>query len=355
MNNLEKKVKRRIPNTKRVIKTISRASRNLITLLIVGLAVHVLIPQLSSLQKNITVLQSLKLWAVLIAVFSQFISYVGSGLTLTELVRITRHKLSVVQGLAITLASFSIGLVAGGMFGSAAVTYRWVKTSGGGSDGASLTATLPPILIDFCLLAISFLGVFHLVLVHSLTVLQAAAFIIISIMLLLTFLILRYAFKNRDKSITIIYQKIKAIANFFKKKVSYSNFKKELDRLFSAWDLMATGDWKGPLLGTVINILFDALTIYFIFIGVGHPISFGLLVTGYGLPLLFGKIAFIFPGGIGIIESTMIALYSSLGIPLSTATIVILVYRLLSFWFPLIIGFSITPLMNGLSRKREAE
>jgi len=45
------------------------------------------------------------------------------------------------------------------------------------------------------------------------------------------------------------------------------------------------------------------------------------------------------PGGVGVIESTMTALYTSLGVPYSVAVVVVLTYRVLSFWFPLVLGF----------------
>ncbi len=51
--------------------------------------------------------------------------------------------------------------------------------------------------------------------------------------------------------------------------------------------------------------------------------------------------AFLLPGGVGVVESTMAALYKGLGVPGSIAVVVILSYRLFSFWIPTLIGFSI--------------
>ena len=51
--------------------------------------------------------------------------------------------------------------------------------------------------------------------------------------------------------------------------------------------------------------------------------------------------AFLLPGGVGVVESTMAALYKGLGVPGSIAVVVILGYRLFSFWIPTLIGFSI--------------
>jgi hypothetical protein len=81
------------------------------------------------------------------------------------------------------------------------------------------------------------------------------------------------------------------------------------------------------------------LALFFLFMAAGQPISARILVTGYGLPQLLGKAAFIFPGGVGIVEDTMISLYQQLGVSNPVAVVVILSYRLLSFLLPAIIGF----------------
>ncbi len=39
----------------------------------------------------------------------------------------------------------------------------------------------------------------------------------------------------------------------------------------------------------------------------------------------------------------MVALYSALGVPISIAVVVVLVYRLFSFWLPTIAGIALVP------------
>ena len=113
--------------------------------------------------------------------------------------------------------------------------------------------------------------------------------------------------------------------------------KPALDRWFGVFDALGSGGWRGPVLGAILNTLFDILTLYFLFVAAGHPVSPGVLLTGYGLPLLLGKLTFL-PGGVGVVEATMTAMYNGLGIPNAVTIIVVLAYRLLSFWLPLVIG-----------------
>ncbi|MEZ4582369.1 MAG: hypothetical protein R3A10_12170 [Caldilineaceae bacterium] len=52
--------------------------------------------------------------------------------------------------------------------------------------------------------------------------------------------------------------------------------------------------------------------------------------------MLFGKIGFV-PGGIGVVEATM-AVISAASMYLTPLVVVILIYRLLSFWIPTVFG-----------------
>lgn len=112
----------------------------------------------------------------------------------------------------------------------------------------------------------------------------------------------------------------------------------DIARIFAAWDAMREGGWRRALLGSAYNVGFDMLTLFLIFVAADHTVSAGVLLAGYALPVLLGRIS-ILPGGLGIIEATMIALYSGLGVPATVAILVVLSYRLLSFWIPTMIGF----------------
>jgi glycosyltransferase 2 family protein len=72
-------------------------------------------------------------------------------------------------------------------------------------------------------------------------------------------------------------------------------------------------------------------------------------VAGYGLPLLLGKMAFVVPGGVGVVEGSTAVLYTGLGVPQATAVVVVLGYRMVSFWIPSLAGF---PIAAYLQRSR---
>jgi glycosyltransferase 2 family protein len=102
-------------------------------------------------------------------------------------------------------------------------------------------------------------------------------------------------------------------------------------------------------------VAFDMLTLYFMFVGAGEKVSLGVLLAGYGLPLLLGKVAFILPGGVGVVESSMVMLYNGLGVPPATTGVVVLGYRLVSFWIPSLVGFPIAAYLSRNSNSTEGE
>jgi uncharacterized protein (TIRG00374 family) len=120
-----------------------------------------------------------------------------------------------------------------------------------------------------------------------------------------------------------------------------------MDQFFVAVNSLRKGRWLRPLVGAVINIGFDMLALFFIFIAADNQVGVGVLFAGYGLPLVLGKVAFMFPGGVGVIERSMTALFTKLLVPSDVSAVVVLGYRLLSFWIPAILGFVAAAFLSG--------
>lgn len=333
-----------------ISKTVISIGEKIILIGILALAVFYLLPQLSSIENSLKILATLKPWAILLALIAQFLSYLGSGITISECVKLTKNNISAFRGMLIALASASIGLVAGGMFGSTASTFRWVKASGGGNEGSSLAASLPPIFVDIVLVAVSVFGLIFLLLVHDLTSTQLLSFGLITLLLIAIAVAFILAVKHQEKGIEKTLEILEKVYSWLKKDFQKDQMKANLVQLFATGDYLMKGGWKGPVGGATINIVLDMLTLYFVFLASGKPISAFVLIAGYGLPWLIGRMAFIFPGGVGIVESTMVALYVTLGIDNSLATVVVLVYRVISFWLPSIAGFIVLPILNRMTK-----
>lgn len=124
----------------------------------------------------------------------------------------------------------------------------------------------------------------------------------------------------------------------------------DVNKLQNAWILLRTGGWKQPLVGAAINTVFDAASLYVLFIAAGDRISVAALLTGYSIALLLGKAAFL-PGGVGVVEATMLTIFTSLGAEHPAAVVAVLAYRLLSFWIPALLGLPLAVFLQRTTPK----
>ena len=74
------------------------------------------------------------------------------------------------------------------------------------------------------------------------------------------------------------------------------------------------------------------------FPGRGVAVTVPMLVAGYAISTLFLVVS-VTPQGLGVVEGVLAAMFVSFGVPLGHAAIVVLAYRGLSFWLPLLVGF----------------
>ena len=123
-------------------------------LIILGLAVYLLVPQITTLENSWQVLTSMALWAVGLAFIAQVLSYLGSGFLLQSILAISHQKVSLWLGTLIVLGSTSIGMIAGGMVGSSAAIYRWASRGKGSMEGATLASIFLPLFNNIMLVLV---------------------------------------------------------------------------------------------------------------------------------------------------------------------------------------------------------
>lgn len=325
---------------------LSKSIPHILSLALLGLAIYLFAPQLGSLKDSLKVVRQLSPGFVLLALAAQVISYYGSGYLMQASVGIVKERITVFQGALVTLAANSVSLLAGGTVTALALTFRWMHRMGVNAQGASLAGTLPYVFNNLVLLVLSLFGLVYLLINHELSRLQALFFAAVVCLFLSMFVAVVWALRNRTQLTRIVHKMGRRWAAF--RHHSYDSEKTEsaIKQLFDAWRHLRHGGWIKPLTGASLNIGFDMLNLYILFSAFGHSVSLGALFVGYGLPLLFGKVGFL-PGGLGIVEGTMAVLYGGFEPSSAVVILVILAYRLLSFWLPTILGFSLLPYLNS--------
>ena len=86
------------------------------------------------------------------------------------------------------------------------------------------------------------------------------------------------------------------------------------------------------------------------FRAVGHPVPMGIVIVGFAVGICV-SLASLVPGGLGIMESSMTAVFVSLGVPLEPAVVAVLIFRLVYYVLPLCLSlFLFHGLMGQVAR-----
>jgi uncharacterized protein (TIRG00374 family) len=90
-----------------------------------------------------------------------------------------------------------------------------------------------------------------------------------------------------------------------------------------------------PLLYILADWVFTLLVLYTSFVAVRHPVSAAYVVVGFALGIVL-SLASLIPGGLGVMEGSMAAIYTSLGVPYETAVVAVLIFRIAYYVLPLL-------------------
>jgi len=327
-------------------KSKNKSFRYLIILVIVGLAVNFILPKLMDINQAFQVLLNMTWWLVFAAAFAEVLVYICYGFSMKSVLDIQGHNLSVFQTALIFLSSYSVGTVAGGWIGSAAASVSLFAKKGVKPVDSTVAGFLPSMLTNIPLSLLGIVGMISLGLNNGLSQARLIQYsVFIGLLLLISFApLIGLAFPKA--AFKLVNWALWHWNRFRKKPYEPQNTQDMLENIFDAWRLMGKGNWWAPLLGVTGYYLFDMLTMSLIFRAAGYPIKLGVLIAGYALPQILAKMAFIIPGGIGVIETAMAGLFVSQAVPDDIALVVVLGYRLISFWLPILFGFLSYFLLN---------
>ena len=87
------------------------------------------------------------------------------------------------------------------------------------------------------------------------------------------------------------------------------------------------------------NWFFDAASLWTFLAAYGYWINPVTLLVAYGIANLVSTLP-ISPGGLGLIEGTLIPSLVGFGTPSATAVLAVVSWRLFEFWAPILVGLS---------------
>jgi uncharacterized protein (TIRG00374 family) len=152
--------------------------------------------------------------------------------------------------------------------------------------------------------------------------------------------------------ITIIKSK-KIFLKFSKliSKIKYlSNFTKNIEESYDV--IQESTKIKIAIISILLSISFwvlETITVYFVMSRFGiNGIEIFEIMSIYTTAIILGFISFL-PFGTGVVEISLASFLNQKGVELSTGLTVIIIIRLLTRWYPVIVGFIVLKKNGGLS------
>ncbi len=103
-------------------------------------------------------------------------------------------------------------------------------------------------------------------------------------------------------------------------------------------------DMLAPTFYIVLDWVFTLLVLYTSFMAIGVPIAMSHVIAGFAIGMFF-SVASLVPGGLGIMEGSMAAVFVSLGVQFEQAVVAILIYRAAYYGLPILASLFIAPRM----------
>ncbi len=297
---------------------------------VLGLLVHFLLPRLDTIENSVRTLRTMAPWAIGLALITEALSYLANGALLQTVIGLAGEQMPFRRAAAIEIGAATVSLVAAGALGFGAAIYRWTRAGGVSADAAMLASWLPSVFDSAALIVFALMGAVELLLLHHLSHTTVIALVIVVCVLALI-IAGAIALLARNDWLVAIAVRASRLINRIRPSFNESVVNDSAERAAHAWRTMHHGGWLRPACCSLLVLTFDLLCLRYAFLASGQHLHLTLLLAGYGVPLLLGRSSFV-PGGIAVVEVAMAALFGGLGVAASVAVVVVLTYRLISFW-----------------------
>ncbi len=267
-------------------------------------------------------------------------SYVMVGLALAEVLGLLGHPLPLPEVIGIGLVSTTTNyfISTAGVSGFALKAHLLRKRHV--PYGVTVTASVLTSAILYIVLAVIIgQGLTYLVM-HlqgtRIAIMESALGLLILIGVTLPLLVFFFNHRVRGKITRRVFHWLNRGAFFFSKsEIPREDFEEFESQLRAGLESVRTA--KGQLTKTIAYTALDwslcMTTLYFAFRAVGLTLSVGHLSAGFTAGMAATLIPFL-PGGLGVVEGSMAAIFASLGLDYEKALVAVLLYRLVYYVVP---------------------
>lgn len=321
-------------------KKLSRFLKYAILFIII-IGILIAFSNLNKLKKNLI---SMNFKFLAIAIISAFIIYVLEGFFLKICLRVFDEKLPIFTSIKYSFIINSLGYLVslGGLtpFAIQAFILGYHNING---KKSTLSRALQVILFNLVFIIILIVGFLYTLfgkIRHQVSFGNILLALIVFFTLVIVFYLILFWRYFRTLFLKRAFTIINKIIVFFKKKsksldvdkvlVYFNEFNESLNKL----------KYKPLYIFIMISIAVIDWAIwlsimYLSFLTMNYKIHLGVLITGYSVGQIVGFIS-MSPGGIGTMEGSMSLIFRAFGIPLETALVASLLYRLSFYIIPFI-------------------
>jgi uncharacterized protein (TIRG00374 family) len=319
--------------------------------LLVGLAVGLfgVLPRLGGLARDTAELRHARRLFVAAAIAAQAVSLASYALLYRRVLASLGARLRFALAARVTLASFLVSHLT--PFGSAAGTVLNVSTLE--TEGIAAPTTGEAIGLTSLVSTVALIALFgagfaatagrHLSRAYLTT--AAIAAVLVAGLLIAALVVATHPVIAERAG-----RQAGRMARHFRSSVDPEEVARASKRLASLARSALTGRAFAASFGfATADLLFDLLSLDLMFLAFRYQPGFGPLAVAYTTANIASAIP-ITPGGLGVIEVTLVAITVGFGAPRATAVLAVLGYRIVNYWLPLLPGAA-AYLRLRLSRK----
>ena len=340
--------------------------RNVLYLASVGLAVHLILPQIPGLERSAKLVAGAAPPLVIAAFVAEVLSeacYAGLlGRSVAAASRMgtaprsrSRRGLGPWFMLRLTVCGYGAAhVLPGGGAAAASLTYGALRARGVDRAAVGLAVAAVSALVYWALGVLFSGSLLYLLVRGDLTRAETALAAVAAVLVVAASLAGYVAYKRpraaRQPLKSLVYRTVRVVRRRYERQEADELVDRLADRLGEelrslrrqassrplevvGWCCLAFGYW-----------VFDATCLVLVFLAVGVHAGAGELLVAYGIATAAGSLP-LTPGGIGVFEATMLATLAVFGIG-AEAAIPVLGYRLFNFWMPIPLAALIYPTLR---------
>lgn len=313
--------------------------------LVLGIAALALLFVLSDTRKLWEIASTIDVWRLSIPLGCALASYLFMALSYQGIARAAGSEVAFWEMLKITFVANTVNYVVstGGLSGFAVRLYFFIrlKIPPGTAVIISLVQTFVTnlILLLFVVAGFTYLLTAHTLHGYALGTIAVLLFFFVLASVLAMVLLLHRALRRR--TFFVMAEAVHWFTHRFLPRhklgrVRIWRFQRNLNRGID-FVLARKGHMVVPTVWIVVDWIATLLILWGGFVAVHYPIPLSFVVVGFAVGIILSLVSFV-PGGLGVMEGSMAAIFASLSVPFETAVVAVLIFRVAYYIFPMIIS-----------------